>query len=244
MLNSPWYEKSFQMEYEVLYEHRNDASAHVEIHSLIKGLHLPVRGKVLDVCCGSGRHSRVLAEMGYEVTGVDLSSYLLDIAKKKDPLKRIRYERCDMRKIPFHEEFDIAFNLFTSFGYFSTDQENELAMQQIVRSVKPGGIVVIDYLNPEYVKAHLVPHSIRRVGNVEIKEKRWIENGFVYKRILYKDSHGKKEFMERVRLYSFLTMKKFLEKAGVVEPVPYGDYDLNPYSNDGSRMIIYGRKKF
>ena len=243
MLNSPWYEKSFQMEYEVLYHHRDDASARVEIHSLIKGLGLPARGKVLDVCCGSGRHSRVLDEMGYEVTGVDLSSYLLDIAKHRDPLNRIRYEKCDIRKIPYDREFDMTFNLFTSFGYFSTDEENELAIQRMVQSIKPGGYVVIDYLNPEFVKKNLVPQSKRKIGEIEVEEKRWMDDYSVYKQILYKDPQGRKEFMERVRLYSISTMKGLLEKAGIMNIIPYGDYDLTPYSLECPRMILYGRKK-
>lgn len=243
MLNSPWYEKSFQMEYEILYKHRDDASAQVEIHSLIKGLNLPVEGKVLDVCCGSGRHSRVLAELGYDVTGVDLSTYLLDLAKKRDTLNRICYEQCDIRKIPFVREFDIVFNLFTSFGYFPTDEENELAIQRIARSVKPGGYVIIDYLNPDFVKAHLVPQSKRKVKEIEIEEKRWVDDYFVYKQIMYKDSYVSKEFMERVRLYSLSKMQSFLENAGISDIIPYGDYNLTPYSLDAPRMILCGKKK-
>lgn len=244
MFDAPWYEKSFQREYEVLYQHRDDLSARTEIHSLIQGLDLPKRGKVLDVCCGSGRHARVLDELGYEVTGVDLSSYLLDIARKKDPKNRICYEKCDIRNISYDREYDIAFNLFTSFGYFSSDEENELTIQRIVCSVKPGGYVVIDYLNPDFVKDCLVPHSKRKVGEIEIEEKRWVDDSFVYKQITYKDFQVTKKLIERVRLYSFATMKNFLEKAGVIDMILFGDYELKPYSKDSARMIIYGRKRF
>jgi len=242
MQNAPWYETSFQKEYQVLYQHRNDETARKEIYSLIKGLNLPRKGKVLDVCCGNGRHSRVLAEMGYEVTGVDLSSDLLNIAKKRNTFHRIRYIKYDIRDLPYDGEFDITFNLFTSFGYFSSDEKNELAMQRIARSVKPGGHVVIDFLNPEYVKNHLVPFSTRKIGEIEIEEKRWIADGFVYKKIIYRDPKGTKEFMERVRLYSVAAMTSFLQKAGIVNIMVYGDFDLRPYSPESSRMIIHGRK--
>lgn len=242
-MDATWYMKSFQKEYPLLYSHRDDDSANQEIHSLLKGLNLPAQGKVLDLCCGSGRHSRALACMGYQVTGVDLSDFLLKEAAKVNVGREISYMQYDIREIPFRNEFDIVFNLFTSFGYFLSDYDNELALHRMVDSVKPGGDVVIDYLNPSYVRENLVSFSQRKVGKMMIEEKRWIDEKFVNKHIIIKDSNGEREFWERVRLYPINVMRKLLKMAGIDEMEVYGDYTLCPYASGSKRMIFHGRKR-
>ena len=242
-MDTSWYVRSFQKEYPILYSHRDDASANWEIHSLINGLELPEKGKVLDLCCGSGRHSRVLAQMGYEVTGVDLSDFLLEEARKGSKGQTICFMQSDMREIPFNNEFDIVFNLFTSFGYFLSDDDNESALRRMVRSAKPGGHVVIDYLNPTYVRENLNPFSKRTLGNMIIEEKRWIDDKFVNKHIIIKDDSGVRELWERVRMYPLSMMKQFLIAAGIDEINVYGNYALTPYSDGSKRMIFHGIKR-
>lgn len=242
-MDSSWYEKSFQKEYSVLYSHRDDDSAFREIYSFINGLKLPKKGKVLDLCCGSGRHSRALAQMGYNVTGVDLSDFLLGEAKKKSGGCVIRFLQSDMRVIPFRNEFDIVFNLFTSFGYFLSDDDNKMALHRMVRSVKIDGHVVIDYLNPAFVRRNLNPLSKRTLGNMIIEEKRWVDDRFVNKHIIIKDPNGVRELWERVRLYPLSMMKEYLNSAGINELNVYGNYTLSPYSDGSERMIFHGIKR-
>lgn len=242
-MDSSWYVKSFQREYPILYSHRDDASANREINSLINGLKLPERGKVLDLCCGSGRHSRALARMGYEVTGIDLSDFLLEEAKKESCGQDICFMQCDMREIPFLNQFDIVFNLFTSFGYFLSDDDNELALFHMVQSAKSEGHVVIDYLNPTYVRRNLKPFSKKMVGDMIIEEKRWVDDRFVNKHIIIKDPNGMRELWERVRLYPLSMMKKFLKTAGINELNVYGNYALSSYTDGSERMIFHGIKR-
>lgn len=240
-MDTAWFVRSFQEDYSTLYQHRDEASARQEIDNLLSRLPLPKSGRVLDFCCGDGRHSRALAEHGYEVVGFDLSEYLLAEAKKKTHHENITYYRYDMREIPFEDEFDVLFNLFTSFGYFEQDAENRKVLQRMSQALKPSGHLVIDYLNPLYIEENLVPESTREAEGKQIVERRRIENGFVIKEISITEDGTTRQFFERVRLYHRKEMESMLESVGIDVTEIYGDYDFRPYSKDGKRMIIYGR---
>ncbi|MBN6186110.1 class I SAM-dependent methyltransferase [Aneurinibacillus sp. BA2021] len=240
-MDSAWFVRSFQEDYSTLYQHRDEASARQEVDNLLSRLPLPKSGRVLDFCCGDGRHSRALARHGYEVVGFDLSDYLLAEARKKTQEENITYYRYDMRDIPFESEFDVLFNLFTSFGYFEEDTENEKVLQRMSQALKPAGHLVIDYLNPLYIEEHLVPESTRDLEGKHIVERRKIEDGFVIKEINITEGKTTRQFFERVRLYQRADMEAMLQRAGIDVKEVYGDYDFRPYSKDGKRMIIYGR---
>jgi hypothetical protein len=151
-----------------------------------------------------------------------------------------------MRAITFHEEFDIVVNLFTSFGYFTSDQENAKVIGNMAKALKVGGEVIIDYLNPAYVKENLVPHSTKEVAGMMIEEERWIENGFVKKKITLREHDGRepREYMEQVRLYSVEQMTAMLEEAGFGEIQIFGNYQFQPYQDaESPRMIFFAVRK-
>jgi 2-polyprenyl-3-methyl-5-hydroxy-6-metoxy-1,4-benzoquinol methylase len=79
-----WFERSFREDYVLVYRHRDDSAADEEIANLLERLPIRDTGRVLDLCCGSGRHSRALARRGYEVVGVDLSPVLLQLAEEQN----------------------------------------------------------------------------------------------------------------------------------------------------------------
>ena len=110
---------------------------------------------VLDLGCGTGRHTRVLRERWWTV-GLDLSMALLRIARVESP--DAPYIRADMRELSFADEsFDLVVNLFTSFGYFEDDREHERVLSCVCASMKRGGTLVIDFLNASQVRRDLVP---------------------------------------------------------------------------------------
>lgn len=242
-MDTKWYEKSFQEDYTTLYQHRDEESARREINSLLQSLPLPKPPgvKVLDLCCGNGRHSRALASYGYDVTGVDLSSYLLEQARQKSKGDKISFYQYDMREIPFVNEFDILVNLFTSFGYFMEDKEHENVALRMAQALKPGGHLVMDFLNPLFVKESLVPFSQREVDGMKIEERRKIEGEFVIKEIRIFENGEERKLWERVRLYTVDQMKEILHHAGFVVHNVYGDYDFSLYSTASKRMILYAQ---
>lgn len=164
-----------------MYRHRDFGGARHEVEKMIGWLDLPEGSKVLDLCCGMGRHSLALAEAGFEVTGVDLSEVLLHEARNQDGAQAVTWLRSDMRELPLDGGFDAVVNLFTSFGYFEDDEEQVKVLREVYRMLKPGGKCIIDFLNPAYVISHLVPHSTRVDGENLIDESRRIEDGYVKK---------------------------------------------------------------
>ncbi|GGO08158.1 class I SAM-dependent methyltransferase [Saccharibacillus kuerlensis] len=244
---SEWYEESFGEDYLRVYNYRDEQGAAHEVHEMISWLKLEKGAKVLDLCCGMGRHSLSLAEKGYEVTGMDLSDVLLDEAKKEDGADRIRWVQGDMRELPFEDgEFDAVVNLFTSFGYFEEDAEHIRVLKEIQRVLRPGGQFIIDFMNPPHVKSHLKPYTEREEEGLKIEERRTIEDGFVKKHITIipetEDGGEQREYDERVKLYTLERFTDMLDEAALKAEDVRGSYDQNKYKADSPRMIFVGKR--
>lgn len=238
----PWYEESFGEDYLLVYRHRNRAAADREVQWAAERLHLNQEDQVLDLCCGTGRHSIALDELGFNVTGIDLSPVLLKHAKASSQGRDIRYIRGDMRRLPFEEDcFDAVFNLFTSFGYFIEDAENQQVLREIRRVLRPDGRFIIDYLNRTAVEKNLVPKSEREESGTRILEKRWIDGDYVRKEITLTDADGRRHYQERVKMYTREQMVTMMEQAGLMVEDVYGDFEGHPYNAENSpRMIFVG----
>lgn len=244
-----WYEESFGEDYLLIYRHRNREHAEGEVKNMLQWLKLPQQSHILDLCCGTGRHALTFADASYRVTGVDLSSVLLQVARMSDPNQRITWIESDMRALPddarFTEGFDAVVNLFTSFGYFEDDSEQMKVLLQIRRALKPLGRFVIDLMNASYVAEHLVPFSQRVEQGVVISEMRQIEEGFVVKKIVIQElNRPPRRYTERVKLYTAEALAAMLNEAGLVLDSVYGSYDGQVYDPRlSSRMIMTGHKK-
>ncbi|WP_284644809.1 class I SAM-dependent methyltransferase [Paenibacillus silviterrae] len=242
---SDWFTKSFGSDYMIVYKHRDLQGAYDEVRKMMEWLELPEGSEVLDLCCGMGRHSMALRDFGFRVTGVDLSGVLLEEAKRLDAGGEVRWLQGDMRAVPLDESFDAVVNLFTSFGYFDEDAQNEKVLGEIHRLLGPAGRFIIDYLNPDEVKRTLVPLSERTDADLAIKEMRRIEDGFVRKTIEIKDQEtGElRTYEEQVKLYDSKAFLAMLERAGLQVEQLYGGYDASSYDAATSkRMIFVGRK--
>lgn len=243
-----WYKDSFGEDYLIVYKHRDVAGANREVHQMISWLDLPKGARVLDLCCGMGRHSIVLAQMGYKVTGVDLSKVLLQEASHLDEQEQVEWVCADMRNLPLEGGYDAVVNLFTSFGYFRDDQEQGKVLHEIRRILKPDGQFIIDYMNPSYVIRHLVPHSVRSIEGLEIEEHRKVEDGYVSKQITLrpmKDGQGDvRTHQERVKLYTYEEFMQMLQEAGLHVQQVHGSYQEDKYDEQNSpRMIFVGYRK-
>lgn len=235
-----WYELSFGEDYLLVYKHRDAQGAKQEVHRMIGWLQLAAGAKVLDLCCGMGRHSLALAEVGYKVTGVDLSEVLLREAKRLDAEDQITWHQADMRRLPLQNgEFDAVVNLFTSFGYFREDEEQIKVLREAARVLKPGGRFLLDFLNPAYTAAHLVPNSEREDEGQRIVERRRIEDGYVVKDIAISTPGGQpRHYMERIKLYGLEDFRHMLKEAGLELQNVHGNYDEETYDPDKSRRMI------
>ncbi|WP_282941225.1 class I SAM-dependent methyltransferase [Paenibacillus sp. RC67] len=244
---SDWYRKSFGDDYLLVYKHRDMRGAYDEVKRMIEWLQLPQQSSVLDLCCGMGRHSMALRDFGYKVTGVDLSGVLLMEANKLNVDNEVRFLQGDMRDVPLTETFDAVVNLFTSFGYFEHDEENERVLREMYRLLAPEGKgkFIIDFMNPDFVEEHLVPFSSRTEGSITIEETRRIEDGFVRKTIVVKEPEmEERTYLEQVKLYPLESFMKMLDRSGLEVSHVYGDYNASDYDrNESKRMIFVGHRK-
>jgi len=127
-----------------------------EVDMFSKILQLSSEDKILDLCCGQGRHSLELANRGFKyVEGLDRSHYLIQKAKlsaKKDGLN-VRFREGDARKLPYpYDTFDTVLILGNSFGYFDTVQDDIKVLEEVFRVLKPWGKVLIDVADGEYLR--------------------------------------------------------------------------------------------
>ena len=242
----PWYKDWFNSPfYHKLYFEHDEKEAESFIHKLISFLQPQPGSIMLDVACGRGRHSKMMANMGFDVTGIDLSFDSIHFAKQFEK-ENLHFYQHDMR-LPFWiNYFHVAFNLFTSFGYFATRREHDDAMRTIGASLKPGGVFVIDYLNVHYAEDHLVHNEIKNINGTSYEIHRWDDEKFFYKKIKVTDSSltEAEEYTEKVSKFSFgdFTEMMAYQRMQVVEV--FGNYDLDPYDvRKTPRMIIIARKK-
>jgi len=239
-----WYKRWFGEEYLLVYEHRDDSEAAREVEAMRDIIGLCCDDRVLDLCCGAGRHDAIIADMGTRVVGLDYSMPLLTIGAgaRKPGCRYPLFVRGDARRPPFRSRaFDVVLNLFTSFGYF-TDEENAGMLASMHRLLVPGGRFLIDYLNPPRVLATLVERSERTREGLKIVETRRYDAASrrVEKRIDIHDGDRERTYLESVRLYSREEMLDMLAAAGLVVRNVLGSMHGTPYSETSDRMILHG----
>ncbi len=236
-----WYKEWFNENYLYLYAHRDDVDADLQV-DLIEKTVPDLKDKVmLDLCCGEGRHTALLLERGYRVTGMDLSRTLLESGREK--FGDIPLIRGDMRAIP--GKFDMVLSLFTSFGYFETAEENLNVIKGISDALTSGGYLWIDFFNSLYVERNLVPESSRYLDNgVHVTEKRAIQDYRVVKNIRFLDEDGRESlYKESVALFSRGELQSMIFESGFEIIECFGDYYGSQWSADSSRTILCCRKK-
>jgi len=241
-----WYQRWFGEDYLLVYEHRDTAEAELDVAAVVDVLGLEAGDRVLDLCCGSGRHDFPFAERGLRIVGLDYSAELLAVANESRTGGRYpQFVRGDARKLPFAGgAFDAVVNLFTSFGYFC-DEENCGLICSMAAMLRRGGGFYIDYLNPSRVLETLVPCTTREINGVAIEERRQYDSDSrrVEKCIRLERDGESKEYTESVRLYSPDEMKAILSDADLECRGIFGSPGREQYDELRSpRMILFGIK--
>ncbi|MCC6405837.1 MAG: class I SAM-dependent methyltransferase [Planctomycetes bacterium] len=241
-----WFEAAFRADYLRVYPHRNVEAARREVDFLVSQ---GVRGRVLDLCCGFGRHALLLRRAGLDVWGVDLSFDLLRAARELDGYERLlagRLVRGDAQRVPFGSgRFDGIVNLFSSFGYFG-ERGDERVLAEIVRVLVPGGIAVFDLMNATRVRAELVPHSRRSEADFVLDERRALldDGRRVVKDVELDFADGRTlRWREDVRLYSRSEFDALLARHGLFNVATFGDFDASVCGERSPRTIVVARRR-
>jgi SAM-dependent methyltransferase len=244
-LSKDWFKKWFSDKFYLrLYQHRNDEDARNLINLIQRSIDISTKCKALDIACGAGRHAIELARRGFDVTGFDLSGFLISEAKKdadraNEKNLKLRFLIKDMRYFNFKGSFDIALNIFTSFGYFDNDDENFSVIENAKKSLKTNGYFIFDFLNKDYLVKNIVPYSRKKIGEDLVIQKRRIGNGFIKKEITIKSNCRENKFDEVLRLYDYEELRSAFNKFGLRITHSFGDYWGNKFSIKNSERLIF-----
>ena len=203
--------------------------------------------RVLDLCCGFGRISAELARRGCAVTGVDITKSYLETAKEEAALDNldIEYIHADAREWARPDYFDLAVNLYISFGYFDDEKEDRTVLRNVYNSLKSGCSFIIETLGKEIaVRDFLESEWFERAGwTVLTKYKavdswtrlsnRWI--------LINGNKRLEKEFTQR--LYAASELRELMSETGFTKVEIFGDWDERPYDQNAQKLIVVGRKK-
>ena len=228
-----WFDTPF---YHILYKERDHTEAHAFMDTLTEYLNVPEGGRILDLACGRGRHALYLNKLGYDVTGVDLSDNSIAYAKQYEN-HRLRFLVHDMCE-PVGQSFDAVFNLFTSFGYFEHDEDHLKTIKAIKSDLNADGFGVIDFMNSDFVKEHLVPEEEKTLKGIRFNIKRYTEGDYIMKDIAFEVNGESYFFQERVRAFNLADFETLFEQAGVYLLDIFGDYRLRHFHPKSSERLV------
>jgi SAM-dependent methyltransferase len=219
-----------------------------ETEAILFILGLPTGSKLLDLCCGYGRHSLQLAAAGFQVSGLDVNEGFLEIARRdaNEAGTEIRWLCSDMRVIPYMNEFDAVINIFNAFGYLENSAEDQKVLDAVNRALKPGGLFLIDTINRDAMIHGFIPESITRYPDgMILLEERQIDIltscGTIQQEILFPEGNRHCHTMI-IRLYSLTELAGMLHRAGFELLDYYGGFDRTPLTWATKQMILLARK--
>ena len=210
-----------------------------EVDFIAAALGLEQPSAVLDLACGFGRHAIGMAQRGHRVTGVDFNPRYLEIAAAEAA------RAGDMRALPFEREFDAVYSFFTSFGYYG-DVENERVLAGIARALRPGGRLLIDMMNRDW----LLTHPQQRVWNqredgsllMEEVSLDLVTSRVVSRQILIEPGGAHrltKEF--DLRAYTAAELAALCARHGLVRREVWGG-DRSAYSTESRRLVLLAER--
>jgi SAM-dependent methyltransferase len=229
--DSPYYHK--------LYFNRGEREAAEFITRLLDTLDPPPGSRMLDVACGRGRHARILAEKGFDVTGIDLAPGSIALARQYET-PQLHFYLHDMRSPMRINYFAYAFNFFTSFGYFRTAREDNNVIRAVSQSLVDGGHFVLDYLNVRYSERHLIARSEKIIEGTTYHLTKWDDKSHFYKKIRIVDPAMQTplEYTEKVAKFSLEDFRSMFSRNGLQLREIYGDYELGPYDPETSPRLL------
>lgn len=234
-----WFDSPY---YHQLYSHRDENEAEYFLSRLVDHLKIPEGAKILDLACGKGRHAQFLHKLGYQVTGIDLSSNSIKEASQigGDGLK---FQVADMRQ-PLPDSYDYIFNLFTSFGYFENENENLAVLKNIHQSLNEKGLFILDFLNATKLLNDLCTDESKKVDDIIFHIQKSTKNGFIEKKIDFEAEGKSHSYCEKVQLLEFSTLEKMLNATQLQIISTFGSYSLSSFDQKSSdRLIIIAQKK-
>ncbi|MGW7279654.1 class I SAM-dependent methyltransferase [Streptomyces sp. NPDC054844] len=233
-------------------ELRDPATTEAMVRCVSSALDLSPGAAVMDLACGTGRHSVPLSAAGYRVTGVDLMEHYLcqARARTRDAGQHVEFVQADMRDLGALPQgsFDAVVSLHTSFGFFDTEDENLSVLTQIRRVLAPGGRFLIDVMNRDWFLSQsgesfgvgadefVVRNFDSSDGVTYLYEERFSP---LTSRIRWhiRSADASVSATADYRVYSAHELISMLARAGFDVLGLHGDYDLSPFHVHSPHLI-------
>lgn len=203
---------------------------------------------VLDLCCGPGRHAVVLAKSGYAVTAVDRTQFLLHKAKERAEAQGVAIEfvQEDMRNFVRPAAYDLALNVFTSFGYFDDKEDDMKVLRNIHESLRPKGVCLLDMISKEWVAKYFQGTTSTLLDDGSLLVKRTgVFDDWAYIRnewILVKEGRST-VYKFHHTIYSGQELKDRLYQVGFKRVKLFGDLSGNDYGIKAQRLVAAAWKE-
>jgi len=241
-MTKKWYEEWFETKYyNILYNKRDNKEAQLFLNNLFRYIKPNKKSTFVDIACGSGRHTNYIGELGYKITGLDLSVNKIKKAKKQKH-NNSSFHIHDMKKVYKENHFDYVLNLFTSFGYFETKNENQKVINNFNKTLNKKGKLIFDYINFNKVLNNFNKTEIKEINNIKFKIEKKIEKKKLIKKIEVTD-YKKHKYEERLMILKYNEIIKMIENEEFKISKIFGDYKLQDFKIDISpRLIIIADK--
>jgi len=248
MKEKKWWKAAFSKTYFAAFDDiYSEQRGKKEAEFLIQNLRLKKGTQVLDLACGQGRHSLPLAQHGVCVTGVDASSSLLRVAKKRAQTKKIdvSFKKGDIRTYCEVEKYNIVLVLGNSFGYFN-DKDNEQVLSNISASLKTGGWLVLDLSNTlGMLRQKITGEWIQEIPNGKLITRTLNFNPETSQATMQWcviQNKIKTLFGGMLRFYSPSEIKHLLAERNLIIKKIYGSFSNEPFSIKTKRCLVMARK--
>lgn len=247
--NNAWYDQdAYWTTFEsILFNRKRLADTTAQVDHIIKLVQIHARAKILDLCCGIGRHSLEFARRRFQVTGVDRTISYLDKARKQAKTEGLNIEFVDedMRAFCREDDFDVVINMFTSFGYFEDAEDDRRVVENVYRSLKSGGKFLIEMEGKELLAGKFRERDWNEINGFVILEERKILNNWdkIESRwiILKDDQQVEHKFV--LRLYSAKEITFLLNQCGFSEVNVYGNLEGIDYDHRAERLVVVAQKQ-
>ena len=242
-----WYEDFFDEDWLAVALSAAPEQTLAEVDFVVAQLALEPPARILDVACGHGRHALELARRGFRATGVDLSESPLAYAREHADGLDLELVQADMRELPWEGEFDGALNLYSSFGYYPTQEEDEAALAAIARSLRPGGRLVLDGVNPLSLAARFRPQAWEELpdGRLLLQEisfeVRTGRNAQTWTIVRPDGTRVRRSYSMRV--YAAPELESMLGRAGLDVVEMHGGFDGTELGRDTWRLIATAERR-
>ena len=232
--------------YPILFNKERWDDAPGEVEEIITLLNLTPECRILDLCCGPGRHSLALARRGFHVTGVDRTTFYLKKAKEKADSQGLNIEFIEDRMECFlrPESYDAALSLFTSFGYFEDPEDDQRVLLNIHGSLKKNGKFLMHLMGKEIMARIFRERDWHEENGTLILEERKVSNDWSWSenRWIVLRGQTRKDFKFAHRIYSAVELLALLKESGFTSVHTYGDLEGSPYDHKAQKLVIVAEK--